>query len=291
MNSLKTGFLLTLLTMILVSVGGAVGGKHGMLIMLAFSIGMNFFSYWYSDTIVLKAYNAEEVNINNAPELVKIVAGLARRAQLPMPKVYIINEPVPNAFATGRNAEHASVAVTSGIMQLLSREEMEGVLAHELSHIKNHDILISTIVATIAGLIATIGNIVQWGAIFGGFGRSNDNEEGSGGIAGFLVTVILAPIAATLIQFGISRSREYMADESGGRMCGNPLALASALAKIDDYAHRRIMPEATQATAHMFIINPLSASRKSLMNLFSTHPTTESRIEKLKDLARRIDRI
>jgi len=291
MNSLKTVFLLTLLTMILVSVGGAVGGKHGMLIMLAFSIGMNFFSYWYSDTIVLKAYNAEEVNINNAPELVKIVAGLARRAQLPMPKVYIINEPVPNAFATGRNAEHASVAVTSGIMQLLSREEMEGVLAHELSHIKNHDILISTIVATIAGLIATIGNIVQWGAIFGGFGRSNDNEEGSGGIAGFLVTVILAPIAATLIQFGISRSREYMADESGGRMCGNPLALASALAKIDDYAHRRIMPEATQATAHMFIINPLSASRKSLMNLFSTHPTTESRIEKLKDLARRIDRI
>ncbi len=291
MNSLKTVFLLTLLTMILVSVGGAVGGKNGMLIMLAFSIGMNFFSYWYSDTIVLKAYNAEEVNINNAPELVKIVAGLARRAQLPMPKVYIINEPVPNAFATGRNAEHASVAVTSGIMQLLSREEMEGVLAHELSHIKNHDILISTIVATIAGLIATIGNIVQWGAIFGGFGRSNDNEEGSGGIAGFLVTVILAPIAATLIQFGISRSREYMADESGGRMCGNPLALASALAKIDDYAHRRIMPEATQATAHMFIINPLSASRKSLMNLFSTHPTTESRIEKLKDLARRIDRI
>ena len=291
MNSLKTVFLLTLLTMILVSVGGAVGGKNGMLIMLAFSIGMNFFSYWYSDTIVLKAYNAEEVNINNAPELVKIVAGLARRAQLPMPKVYIIDEPVPNAFATGRNAEHASVAVTSGIMQLLSREEMEGVLAHELSHIKNHDILISTIVATIAGLIATIGNIVQWGAIFGGFGRSNDNEEGSGGIAGFLVTVILAPIAATLIQFGISRSREYMADESGGRMCGNPLALASALAKIDDYAHRRIMPEATQATAHMFIINPLSASRKSLMNLFSTHPTTESRIEKLKDLARRIDRI
>ena len=160
MNSLKTVFLLTLLTMILVSVGGAVGGKNGMLIMLAFSIGMNFFSYWYSDTIVLKAYNAEEVNINNAPELVKIVAGLARRAQLPMPKVYIINEPVPNAFATGRNAEHASVAVTSGIMQLLSREEMEGVLAHELSHIKNHDILISTIVATIAGLISSIGFIV-----------------------------------------------------------------------------------------------------------------------------------
>ncbi|MGE4588874.1 MAG: zinc metalloprotease HtpX [Acidaminococcaceae bacterium] len=289
MNSLKTVFLLTLLTMILVSVGGAVGGKNGMLIMLAFSVVMNFFSYWYSDTIVLKAYNAAEVNINTAPELVKIVAGLARRAQLPMPKVYIIDEPVPNAFATGRNAQHASVAVTSGIMQLLSREEMEGVLAHELSHIKNHDILISTIVATIAGLIATIGHIVQWGAIFGGLGRSNDDE--GGGIAGFLVTVILAPIAATLIQFGISRSREYMADESGGRMCGNPLALASALAKIDDYAHRRIMPEATQATAHMFIINPLSASRKTLMNLFSTHPTTESRIEKLKELARRIDRI
>ena len=290
MNSLKTVFLLTLLTMILVSVGGAVGGTNGMLIMLAVSIAMNFFSYWYSDTMVLKAYKAEEVDIDTAPELVKIVAGLARRAQLPMPKVYIIDEPVPNAFATGRNTEHASVAVTSGIMQLLSREEMEGVLAHELSHIKNRDILISTIVATIAGLISTIGNIVQWGAIFGGFGRNND-EESNGGIAGLLVTVIIAPIAATLIQFGISRSREYMADESGGKMCGNPLALASALAKIDDYAHRRIMPEATAATAHMFIINPLAGSQKALMNLFSTHPSTESRIEKLKELARRIDKI
>ena len=180
MNSLKTVFLLTLLTMILVSVGGAVGGTNGMLVMLAFSIAMNFFSYWYSDTMVLKMYRAEEVDINTAPELIKIVAGLARRAQLPMPKVYIIDEPVPNAFATGRNPEHASVAVTSGIMQLLSREEMEGVLAHELSHVKNRDILISTIVATIAGLISTIGNIVQWGAMFGGFGRSNDDEEGSG---------------------------------------------------------------------------------------------------------------
>ena len=291
MNSLKTVFLLTLLTMILVSVGGAVGGTNGMLVMLAFSIAMNFFSYWYSDTMVLKMYRAEEVNINTAPELVKIVSNLARRAQLPMPKVYIIDEPVPNAFATGRNPEHASVAVTSGIMQLLSREEMEGVLAHELSHVKNRDSLISTIVATIAGLISTIGNIVQWGAMFGGFGRSNDDEEGNGGIAGLLVTVIIAPIAATLIQFGISRSREYMADESGGRMSGNPLALASALAKIDDYAHRRIMPEATASTAHMFIINPLSASHKAFMNLFSTHPTTESRIEKLKELARRIDKI
>lgn len=291
MNSLKTVFLLTLLTMILVAVGGAVGGRTGMLFMLAFSIAMNFFSYWYSDTIVLKAYKAQEVDINSAPELVKIVSGLARRAQLPMPKVYIIDEPVPNAFATGRNPEHASVAVTSGIMRLLSRDEMEGVLAHELSHIKNHDILISTIVATIAGLIATIGNIMQWGAIFGGLGRSNDDEQGGGGIVGLLVTIFIAPLAATLIQFGISRSREYLADESGGRMCRNPLALASALAKIDDYAHRRVMPEATQATAHMFIINPLSASRKSLMTLFSTHPSTESRIEKLKELARRIDKI
>ena len=290
MNSLKTVFLLTLLTMILVAVGGAVGGTNGMLVMLAFSVIMNFVSYWYSDTMVLKAYRAQEVDINTAPELIKIVAGLARKAQLPMPKVYIIDEPVPNAFATGRNPEHASVAVTSGIMQLLTRDEMEGVLAHELSHVKNRDILISTIVATIAGMIATIGHIVQWGAIFGGFGRSND-EESNGGIVGLLVTVIIAPIAATLIQFGISRSREYMADESGGRMSGNPLALASAVAKIDNYAHRRVMPEATQATAHMFIINPLSASRRTLASLFSTHPSTESRIEKLRDLARRIDKI
>jgi len=175
-------------------------------------------------------------------------------------------------------------------MQLLTREEMEGVLAHELSHVKNRDILIGTIVATIAGLIATIGNIVQWGAIFGGFGRSNDNDD-NGGIIGLIATVVLAPLAATLIQFGISRSREYMADEAGGRMSGKPLALASALAKIDNYAHRRVMPEATQATAHMFIINPLSASRKTFASLFSTHPSTESRIEKLKDLDRRIDRI
>lgn len=290
MNSLKTVFLLVLLTMILVSVGGAVGGTNGMLVMLAFSVAMNFFSYWYSDKIVLKMYKAQEVNSSTAPELVRIVEGLAKKAQLPMPKVYIIDEAVPNAFATGRNPDNASVAVTSGIMQLLTREEMEGVLAHELSHVKNRDILISTIVATIAGLIATIGNIVQWGAIFGGFGRSNDNDD-NGGVIGLIATVVLAPLAATLIQFGISRSREYMADEAGGRMSGKPLALASALAKIDNYAHRRVMPEATQATAHMFIINPLSASRKTFASLFSTHPSTESRIEKLKDLDRRIDRI
>lgn len=290
MNSLKTVFLLVLLTMILVSVGGAVGGTNGMLVMLAFSVAMNFFSYWYSDKIVLKMYKAQEVNASTAPELVRIVEGLAKKAQLPMPKVYIIDEAVPNAFATGRNPDNASVAVTSGIMQLLTREEMEGVLAHELSHVKNRDILIGTIVATIAGLIATIGNIVQWGAIFGGFGRSNDNDD-NGGIIGLIATVVLAPLAATLIQFGISRSREYMADEAGGRMSGKPLALASALAKIDNYAHRRVMPEATQATAHMFIINPLLASRKTFASLFSTHPSTESRIEKLKDLDRRIDRI
>jgi heat shock protein HtpX len=261
-----------------------------MLVMLAFSVAMNFFSYWYSDKIVLKMYKAQEVNASTAPELVRIVEGLAKKAQLPMPKVYIIDEAVPNAFATGRNPDNASVAVTSGIMQLLTREEMEGVLAHELSHVKNRAILIGTIVATIAGLIATIGNIVQWGAIFGGFGRSNDNDD-NGGIIGLIATVVLAPLAATLIQFGISRSREYMADEAGGRMSGKPLALASALAKIDNYAHRRVMPEATQATAHMFIINPLSASRKPFASLFSTHPSTESRIEKLKDLDRRIDRI
>ncbi|HIU64663.1 MAG TPA: zinc metalloprotease HtpX [Candidatus Avacidaminococcus intestinavium] len=283
MNSLKTVFLLTLLTMILVGVGGAVAGSTGMLVMLVFSIIMNFVSYWHSDTMVLKAYKAQEVDINTAPELVKIVSGLARKAGLPMPKVYVINEPIPNAFATGRNPEHAAVAVTSGIMQLLSRDEMEGVLAHELSHIKHRDILISTIVATLAGLIATIGNIAQWGAIFG-MGRNSD-DEGNGGIVGLLVTIIVAPLAATLIQFGVSRSREYMADEEGGRMSGNPLALASALAKIDDYAKRRVMPEASQATAHMFIINPLSASKESLASLFSTHPSTESRIQKLKELA------
>ncbi|MEG1913860.1 MAG: zinc metalloprotease HtpX [Acidaminococcaceae bacterium] len=289
MNSLKTVFLLTLLTVILVGVGGAVGGSNGMIFMLIISIGMNFFSYWYSDTMVLKMYKAQEVNAQTAPELVKIVETLTKKAKLPMPKVYIIDEPLPNAFATGRNPEHAAVAVTSGIMQLLTKEEMAGVLAHELGHVKNRDILISSIVAVLAGLITTIGNIVQWGAIFGGFGRSNDDDNG--GIVGLLVTIFIAPFAALLIQMGISRSREYLADDTGGRMCGNPLALAAALAKIDAYAHREIMPEATQATAHMFIINPLAGSKQNLANLFSTHPTTESRIAKLKALACKFDRI
>lgn len=284
MNTVKTVFLLTLMTVILVAVGGAVAGTNGMIIMLIISVAMNFFSYWYSDTMVLKAYKAREVTSESAPELVKMVASLARTAQLPMPKVYIIDESLPNAFATGRDPEHAAVAVTSGIMRLLTRDEMEGVLAHELSHVKHRDILISTIVATMAGLISTIGNIAQWGAIFGGFGRNSDNEN-NGGIVGLLVTIIIAPIAAAMIQFGISRSREYLADEGGAKVSGKPLALAFALAKIDGYAHQRVMPEATEASAHMFIINPLAASRKTLASLFSTHPSTESRIARLKELA------
>lgn len=280
MNTLKTTLLMALLSGILVAVGGAIGGSHGAAIMLLISLGMNFFSYWYSDSIVLRAYSAQEVTAEQAPELYRLVANLAANAGLPMPKVCIIDSDVPNAFATGRNPSHAAVAVTTGIMRVLQYDELGGVLAHELSHIKHRDTLISTIAASIAGVISMIANIAQWAAIFG-MGRSDDDDNG--GLVGSLFTIIVAPIAAMLIQMAISRSREYEADKSGGQICGNPLALASALEKIEYYAqHARPMEQATPATSHLFIVNPLKNSGRALVSLFSTHPATADRIARLR---------
>jgi heat shock protein HtpX len=251
--------------------------------MFGHSLALNFVSYWYSDKIVLKMYKAREVNAKSAPELFRMVANLAGRARLPMPKVYVIDTDVPNAFATGRNPEHAAVAATSGIMRALSYEELEGVLAHELAHVKNRDTLISTVAATMAGAITMIADILRWGMILGGGRRDNDNNAGP---MASLAMVILAPIAAMLIQMAISRSREFVADETGGRISGKPLALASALRKIENYAQRKVLPDATPATSNLFIINPLGGVRSLFGNLFSTHPATSERIARLEQLAR-----
>lgn len=280
MNTLKTLILMALLTGIMVAVGGSFGGTSGATVMLLISLGMNLFSYWFSAPMVLRAYGAQEVTREEALELYGMVEQLAANAHLPMPKLCIINSDVPNAFATGRNPSHAAVAVTTGIMRVLDYNELSGVLGHELTHVKNRDILISTIAAAMAGVISWIANIAQWAAIFG-VGRSDDDEEG-GGLLGSLVTIIIAPIAAFLIQMAISRSREYAADKGGGEICGNPEYLASALAKIDYYAkHAQPLPDATPATAHMFIVNPLEGVGSTIMNLFSTHPATEDRIARL----------
>lgn len=280
MNSLKTVILLGLLTGLLMFLGGLFGGKSGVTIAFLFAVVMNFGAYWFSDKIVLSMYHAKEVTENEAPWLYNLVRNLTMRANLPMPRVYIIPSETPNAFATGRNEKHAAVAVTEGILRLLDREELEGVLAHELTHIKNRDILISSIAATIAGAIMMLANMAQWAAIFGGT-RSDDDEGGAGGIIGLLVMAILAPIAATLIQMAISRSREYMADEGGAKISGKPYALANALEKLA--RGKEIMPmDANPSTAHMFIVNPLSG--RALMNLFSTHPPIEERIARLRQM-------
>ncbi len=287
MNSLKTTLLLASLTGLLLAIGYGFGGTRGMSFMLVVSILMNFFSYWYSDKIVLNMYGAREVTPQQAPDLIRMVSGLAQKAKLPMPKVYIIDTDVPNAFATGRDPEHAAVAVTTGIMRALNYDELEGVVAHELAHVRNRDTLISTVVATIAGVITMIAQIAQFAAIFGG--RSSDDDEGGlGGVLQFVFLAVLAPIAATLIQLGISRVREFQADETGGTVSGNPLALASALQKIENYAQHRLMNEATPATSHMFIINPFSGVGGWLTGLFSTHPATAQRVAKLQELAKRM---
>ena len=277
MNTLKTTVLMALMTGLLVVVGSVVGGKSGATMMLLISLGINFFSYWYSDKMDLKAYGAQPVSREEAPELHQMVEVLAQNANLPMPRVCVIDSPVPNAFATGRNPENGVVAVTTGIMRALNRDELAGVIAHELSHIKHRDTLISTIVASFAGAISWIAQMAQWAMIFGG----RDEDEEGGGLGGMLFTMILAPIAAMIIQMSISRSREYSADEAGGRVCGNPLALASALEKIEGFAKHYPMQQAQPATSHLFIINPLSGARQ-IMSLFSTHPTTASRIERLR---------
>jgi heat shock protein HtpX len=283
MNRFKTAFLLTALTLLMVAMGSAIGGRGGMYLAFLMACGMNVFSYWFSDKIVLRMYGAQEIGEHESPMFYGIVRRLAIQAQLPMPKVYIIPSDTPNAFATGRNPEHAAVAATEGILRILSPEELEGVMAHELSHVANRDILISTIAATIAGAISMLGNMLQWAAIFGG-GR-HDEDEGGGGLLGGLAMAIIAPIAAMLIQMAVSRSREYLADEGGARICGRPLALASALKKLDSASRLLPMQEARPATAHLFIVNPLTGA--GLMQLFSTHPPMEERIARLEQMARR----
>lgn len=277
MNTVRTGILLGVLTGLLLLIGGYFGGQQGIVIAFIFAMIMNFGSYWFSDKIVLSMYRASEVSEREAPELFTIVKNLALRANLPMPRVYIVPGDTPNAFATGRNERHAVVAVTEGILRILNREELEGVLAHELTHIKNKDMLIGSIAATLAGAVMMLASMAKWAAIFGVGG---DDEDG-GGIVGLILMAILAPIAAMLIQMGISRSREYMADEGGARISGKPYGLASALEKLSS-ASKAIPMNASHATAHMFTVNPLTA--KSFANLFSTHPPIEKRIEKLRSM-------
>lgn len=283
MQRLKTTFLLALLTVLMVSMGSALGGQSGMVIAFVMALGMNFFSYWFSDKIVLRMYGAQEIEEHHHPEFYGMVRNLAVRAGLPMPKVYIIPSESPNAFATGRNPDHAAVAATEGILRILSRDELEGVMAHELAHVKNRDILVGTIAATFAGAISMIGNMLQWGAMFGA-GRSDDEEGGgAAGLVGSLAMAIIAPIAAMLIQMAVSRSREYLADASGAEICGRPLALASALRKLQMASQALPMHEARPATAHMFIVNPLTGG--GMMSLFSTHPPMEERIARLEQMA------
>ena len=282
MNTLKTTLLLGGLTGLLMLIGGYFGGQQGMVIAFSFALVMNFGSYWFSDKIVLKMYKAEEVTQSQAPELFTLVRNLTLLASLPMPRVYIIPEDTPNAFATGRDENHAVIAVTSGILRILNQEELAGVIAHELSHIKHKDMLISSIAATLAGAIVMLASMAKWAAIFGVGSRNRDDE--GGGIFGLLAMAILAPLAATLIQMTISRSREYDADAEGAKISGKPYGLASALEKLSRTSEA-IPLAVNPSTAHMFIVNPLTG--KSLMNLFSTHPPVEERVTRLRAMTPR----
>lgn len=280
MNYIKTFFLLVTLTLIFIWAGAALGGKQGMTIALIFAVGMNFFAYWFSDKIVLKMYRAKEVSESEKPELYGIVRRLAQKAEIPMPKVYIMEQDQPNAFATGRNPKHAAVAVTTGIMRILSQEELQGVIGHELTHVKHRDILISTIAATIAGAISYLAHMAQWAMIFGG--RRGDDDEGGSPIAA-IAMMIVGPIAALIIQMAISRSREYAADIGGAKLAGNPRYLSGALKKLHS-ASQKIHMDANPATSHMFIVNPLSGG--GILKLFSTHPPIEERISRLESMSR-----
>jgi len=278
-NMMKTAILMAAITALFMAIGGMIGGKAGMMVALLVAVGMNFFSYWFSDQMVLKMYNAREVDAQSAPQFYAMVQDLARRAQLPMPRVYLINESAPNAFATGRNPEHAAVAATTGILNILSDRELRGVMAHELAHVKHRDILISTVSATMAGAISMLANFATF------FGGRDSEGRPANPLAGIAVA-ILAPLAASLIQMAISRAREFEADRGGAEISGDPQALASALEKIHRYASG-IPLEAAEAhpeTAQMMIINPLSA--EGLRGLFSTHPATEERVARLMAMAR-----
>ena len=279
-NQIRTTLLLAAMTVFLVFLGNLLGGRQGMILALILAAGMNFFSYWFSDKIVLRMYRANEVSADQAPELYQIVQTLAQRAGLPMPRIFVIPKDAPNAFATGRNPEHAVVAVTKGLVDIMDRDEIMGVLAHELAHVKNRDILIGSIAATMAGAIMMIASMARWAAIFGGSGRDGGEGRGMGGI-GLLMMSILAPFGAMIIQMAISRSREYLADASGAQFAGQPEGLARALEKLGAYS-QRIPMDASPATAHMFIVNPLSG--RSMMRLFSTHPPLEERIARLRGI-------
>ena len=278
-SQIKTGLLLGLLTAIILLFGRMVGGQSGLVVAFILALVMNVSSYWFSDRIVLAMYRAQELSPGEAPYLHQTVAEIAERANIPMPRIYLIPQDTPNAFATGRGPKHAVVAVTRGILNLLSPEELKGVLAHEIGHIRNRDILIQTVAATLAGAIMFVSNMVKWAAIFG-FGASDDEEGGNPVVA--LVLAIVAPIAAMLIQMAISRSREYLADETGAKLAGNPEYLASALEKLDAYARSMPIHGASPATAHMFIVNPLTA--ESMLSLFSTHPPTSERVRRLREM-------
>jgi len=282
MNQAKTFILMIALTVILVGLGSLIGGRSGGTLMFFIAIVMNFVSYWFCDKIVLKMYGAQPVSETEAPELYATLASLAQKASIPMPKVYVINDESPNAFATGRDPEHGVVAVTRGITRILNREELEGVLAHELSHIRHRDILIQSVAATLAGAITMIANWARFAAFFGGGSRDDDN---GGNIMSVIIFSIIAAFAAMLIQLAISRSREYLADDGGARLSGNPLFLANALKKLNAGVARHPMEDANPSTAPLFIVNPFSA--KGMMALFSTHPPIEERIQRLEDMAYR----
>jgi heat shock protein HtpX len=290
MNTLKSLILLVVLSAILMWIGGAIGGKQGLVIAFGFAMVMNFASYWWSDKIVLSLYGAKEVKYEDAPELYGDIQDLASRAGLPMPRVYITPQEQPNAFATGRNPEHAAVAVTQGILRLLSRDELRGVLAHELSHVKHRDILIGSIAATIATAITYLAYMAQFAAIFGGGGGGGDRDRG-GNPLGLLVMAIVAPIAATNIRLAISRTREYAADEGGAEISGNPISLANALRKLGMASDRiplQVSEQVADSTSHMLIASPLSGG--GLSSLFSTHPPMEERIRRLEEMAAGISR-
>jgi heat shock protein HtpX len=280
-SRLRTTFLLAVLTVLIIWIGGQFGGRNGMVIAFVFAVIMNFGSYWFSDKIVLSMYRAQPLDEQQAPQLYRMVRELAAEANIPMPRLYLIPDGTPNAFATGRNPENAVVAVTEGLVRLLTPEEVRGVIAHEIGHVKNRDILVSSIAATLAGVVMMLANMAKWTAIFGGF-RGGSDENSGGGALGLIVTAIVAPIAAMLIQFAISRSREYLADETGARLAHNPESLARALEKLSVASERIPMQDAKPATAHMFIVNPLTG--RSLANLFSTHPPIEERVRRLRSM-------
>ncbi len=280
-NNFKTFVLLAALTALVVGGAAVMGGRTGLLVGVLLAVGMNFAGYWFSDKIALKFSGAQEVSAAESPELFRVIGNLAQRANLPMPRVYVTPDWTPNAFATGRDPEHAAVAVTQGILQVLNHDELEGVLAHELAHVKNRDILISSVAAMLAGVLTQLAHMLQWAMMFGG---NRDDEEGPG-LAGTIAMMVVAPIAASLVQMAISRSREFEADRVGAQICGRPMALANALIKLEQAAYQQPMAHANPATAHMYIVNPFAGAGSMLMKLFSTHPATEERVRRLQAMA------